>query len=141
MKSIGSVAACLLLLAVTGSAPALAQTVERPSVGDAVSAKTTVDSPQMESNAVQRVKAGAASDLRLPARTHRLEFSSASRIAQSDGAAPVLVQESRRGGLTWLLVGGSLLGAGLIVGGDAGTALSVGGALLGVYGVYLLVRT
>jgi hypothetical protein len=53
----------------------------------------------------------------------------------------MVMQTDRRSGVTWIVVGAALLGAGLLIDGDAGTALSVGGALVGVYGVYLLVRS
>jgi hypothetical protein len=55
--------------------------------------------------------------------------------------ATMVMQTDRRSGVTWIVVGAALLGAGLLIDGDAGTALSVGGALVGVYGVYLLVRS
>jgi hypothetical protein len=50
------------------------------------------------------------------------------------------MRQDRRSGATWLLVGAALVGAGLIIDGDAGAALSVGGALLGAYGVFLVRR-
>lgn len=39
-----------------------------------------------------------------------------------------------------MIVGGAALVAGLIIGDDAGTVLAVGGAVVGLYGLYLFVR-
>jgi hypothetical protein len=39
-----------------------------------------------------------------------------------------------------MIVGGAGLLAGLIIGGDAGTALAVGGAVIGLYGLYLYLQ-
>lgn len=140
MKRIGPVASCLVLLALIGPAPALAQTAEATGVTDAT-ATTTVGQTQAELASVQRLKAGVASDLLLTTPDYGLKLAPTSRAGQDvDAAAPVLMQQDRRGGLTWLLVGASLFGAGFLVGDDAGTALSVGGALVGAYGVFLLVR-
>lgn len=140
MKSIGSVAACFLLLAVSATAPAAAQTAEESTVADPVASETAAGPAESESGALHRLKGGVGSDLLPPASIRRPKFSPARSIAQGEAAVPMLAQQDRRGGLTWLIVGGSMLGAGLLIDGDAGTALSVGGALVGGYGVYLLVR-
>lgn len=55
-------------------------------------------------------------------------------------AVSVVLQQDRRRGLTYVLVGGALIAAGLLIDGDAGAAVSVGGAVLGAYGVFLMVR-
>jgi hypothetical protein len=54
--------------------------------------------------------------------------------------ASLFARQDRRSGVTWLVVGAALIGAGLLIDGDAGTAVSIGGALLGAYGVFLMVR-
>lgn len=39
-----------------------------------------------------------------------------------------------------MIVGGAALLAGLVIGGGAGTAIAVGGALIGLYGLWMYVR-
>ena len=39
-----------------------------------------------------------------------------------------------------MIVGGAALLAGLVIGGGAGTAIAVGGALVGLYGLWMYVR-
>jgi len=39
-----------------------------------------------------------------------------------------------------MIVGGAALLAGLLIGGGAGTAIAVGGALIGLYGLWMYVR-
>jgi hypothetical protein len=118
MKLMGSIAVCVLLLAV--SAPASAQSGPEITEGTAVS---------------------NAGSVLLPATPERLDFWNETQPAIGPGAAAsIAMQQDRRSGATWLLVGAALIGAGLIIDGDAGTALSVGGALLGAYGVFLMVR-
>lgn len=140
MKSIGSVAACFLLLAVSATAPAAAQTAEESAVVKPIASETAAGPAESESGVLHRLKGGVGSVLLPPASIRGQKFSPVRSVAQGEAVAPVLVQQDRRGGLTWLIVGGSMLGAGLLIDGDAGTALSVGGALAGGYGVYLLVR-
>ena len=52
------------------------------------------------------------------------------------GATPALQSRTRRG-QTLMIVGGAAFLAGLIIGDDAGTAIAIGGALIGLYGLYL----
>jgi hypothetical protein len=44
-------------------------------------------------------------------------------------------------GETLMIVGGAALLAGLIIGDDAGTVIAVGGAVVGLYGLYLYLGT
>ncbi len=44
-------------------------------------------------------------------------------------------------GETLMIVGGAALLAGLIIGDDAGTVIAVGGAIVGLYGLYLYLGT
>jgi len=39
-----------------------------------------------------------------------------------------------------MIVGGAALIAGLLIGGGAGAAIAVGGAILGLYGLWMYVR-
>jgi hypothetical protein len=43
---------------------------------------------------------------------------------------------SRSTGLTWMIVGGAAVLTGVVVGGDAGYAISIGGAVIGLIGLY-----
>lgn len=60
--------------------------------------------------------------------------------ADADPALPATHAAFTRG-QALMIVGGATLLAGLIIGGDAGTAVAVGGALIGVYGLYLYLKT
>jgi len=53
------------------------------------------------------------------------------------GATTALTQSRVRRGQTLMIVGGAAFLAGLIIGDDAGTAIAVGGAAIGLYGLYL----
>lgn len=56
-------------------------------------------------------------------------------------AAPTLVaQRSPRRGKTLMIVGGAMFIAGAIIGNDAGTIVMLGGAGIGLYGLYLYVQ-
>lgn len=55
---------------------------------------------------------------------------------QPAGAMSALQARSRRG-QTLMIVGGAAFLAGLIIGDDAGTAIAIGGAAVGIYGLYL----
>lgn len=138
---IASAAACLLLLVSTGTTPATAQAAEEPLIEEASAATTAAAEEPTAPTALDRLKPAAASTLLLPPAPYRPGLPPVPAVPSGIDPAPhALVQQDRRGGLTWLLVGASLVVAGVIIDGDAGTALSVGGAVIGVYGVYLLVR-
>lgn len=51
--------------------------------------------------------------------------------------APALQEIRSRGAVPLMAAGGALFIAGLLIGDDLGTLLSVGGAVVGAYGVYL----
>lgn len=57
------------------------------------------------------------------------------------GAATALAQARARRGMPLMIVGGAAFLAGLIIGDDAGTAIAVGGAAVGLYGLYLWAQT
>jgi hypothetical protein len=50
------------------------------------------------------------------------------------------VETPSRESAALMIVGGAALLAGLVIGGGAGTAIAVGGALLGLYGLWMYVR-
>jgi hypothetical protein len=75
------------------------------------------------------------------AEAYRFDAEAAARIAPAGEAALYqTVQRDLRRGVTYALVGLALIGAGSLIDGGAGTAVSVGGAVVTAYGVFLLVR-
>lgn len=59
---------------------------------------------------------------------------------ESQEAATAMVQTRDRRGTTLMMVGGAAFLAGLLIGDDAGAAVAVGGALVGLYGLYLYMQ-
>lgn len=57
------------------------------------------------------------------------------------GPTNLLPQARSRRGMPLMIVGGAAFLAGLIIGDDAGTAIAVGGAAIGLYGLYLWAQT
>jgi len=54
------------------------------------------------------------------------------------GAAPVIQNRtSNRNAIAFMAVGGAALVVGAVIGGDAGTFVMLGGAVIGLYGLYL----
>lgn len=64
----------------------------------------------------------------------------AASVAVRHAEAPVTSAPARRGGygqpVALMVVGGAALLTGLIIGNDAGTAIAVGGAVVGLVGLY-----
>jgi hypothetical protein len=62
----------------------------------------------------------------------------------ADDAAPLEMNAARRmgrrEGRVFALVGGAAVIAGVLIGGDAGTVIAIGGAGLGLYGLYVWQR-
>lgn len=63
----------------------------------------------------------------------------------AEDEAPVAVNASaarmgRREGRVFALVGGAAVITGILIGGDAGTVIAIGGAGLGLYGLYIWQR-
>jgi hypothetical protein len=138
MRPGGFIAALVLLF--LGVTPAMAQ-AGPDLLGAAVVqvAAVTGDAAARDLSAADRLHAGMASSLAVIPPPERLRASMELQPATGVPAS-IAMQQDRRGGVTWLVVGASLLGAGLLIDGDAGTALSVGGAFVAAYGVYLMVR-
>jgi hypothetical protein len=59
--------------------------------------------------------------------------------ARSTSAAPPLIQNrtSNRNSVALMIVGGAALVVGAVIGNDAGTFVMLGGAAIGLYGLYL----
>jgi hypothetical protein len=53
---------------------------------------------------------------------------------------PAAARMSRREGRIFALVGGAAVITGVLIGGDAGTVIAIGGAGLGLYGLYIWQR-
>jgi hypothetical protein len=149
MRKIGSGAAIVALFLATHMAPATAQAMDGHSpVPTAVATLAGEAATVSDRSAVAADVAVVASRLRTDSGsnlvvqpTFRSDFTPAHGSAPAVEALAIrLRQPDRRRGLTLLLVGGALIGAGMLIDGDAGAAVSVGGALLGGYGVYLMVR-
>lgn len=51
--------------------------------------------------------------------------------------APAALQAGNRRGVPYMASGAALLVAGLLIGGEVGTLVALGGALIGAYGVFL----
>lgn len=60
--------------------------------------------------------------------------------AESPTASGVQLQAPDRESAALMIVGGAALLAGLVIGGGAGTAIAVSGALLGLYGLWMYAR-
>jgi hypothetical protein len=63
----------------------------------------------------------------------------------TEDAAPLVMNDAarrmgRREGRVFALVGGAAVIAGVLIGGDAGTVIAIGGAGLGLYGLYIWQR-
>jgi hypothetical protein len=149
MRKIGSGAAIMALFLAAHVAPATAQAMDRlspvpaaamPVAGEAAAVS---DRSAVAADVVvvgSRLRTDSGSNLVVQP-TYRSDFTPANGSGPAVEALAIrLRQPDRRRGLTLLLVGGALIGAGLVIDGDAGAAVSVGGALLGGYGVYLMVR-
>jgi hypothetical protein len=73
--------------------------------------------------------------LREAAMSLRLELSTQSEMSSAAAARRPFGTSQ-----TLMIVGGAALLAGAIIGGDAGTVMMVGGAGIGLYGLYLFLR-
>lgn len=64
----------------------------------------------------------------------------AARVGVRHAEAPVAAAQARRGGygqpVALMVVGGAAVLTGLIIGGGAGSAIAVGGAIVGLVGLY-----
>jgi hypothetical protein len=58
------------------------------------------------------------------------------RTATTNSEALPSADISRNTGLKWMVVGGAAILTGVVVGGDAGYAISIGGAVIGLIGLY-----
>jgi hypothetical protein len=109
--------------------------VEQASVQQLASLEPTMGS---ELVIVQSAEAPVAANL-APATgpTERAARLSPRRTSTASKEANAMRRPSRGSGVGLMIFGGAALVTGLIVGGNAGTVIAVGGALVGLYGLYV----
>ncbi len=81
-------------------------------------------------------------EIQAAATLHQAAQESAVQLHRSDAAAVATSRRfsSRAPGATMMIIGGAAIVAGILVGGDGGTILILGGVAVGAYGVYLYTR-
>lgn len=87
-----------------------------------------------------QAETAAPSSLRdqlMPASAGLMTTAPATAEATAEKAVNQPVMQRRGSGMPYMVAGGALLVAGLLIGGDAGTLVAVGGAVIGAYGLYL----
>ena len=89
--------------------------------GDSVSAMTTPGSAS-----VAAVRGPSTSSARVAAHA----------ISTSRGASPVFQDKKPKRSVVFMIVGGAALVVGAVIGDDAGTIVMLGGAAIGLYGLY-----
>jgi hypothetical protein len=89
--------------------------------GDSASATTTPGSAS-----VAAVRGPSASSARVAAHA----------LSTSRGAAPVFQDKKPKRSVVFMIVGGAALVVGAVIGDDAGTIVMLGGAAIGLYGLY-----
>jgi|SRR5689334_1417975 len=106
------------------STPVVAQSVSQPSLRDAPSADTsTAQSTSVVSRGPSMSNARVASH----------------SISKSKPVGPPVIQNrtSNRNAVALMIVGGAALVIGAVIGDDAGTLVMLGGAGIGLYGLYM----
>ena len=99
--------------------------------------------PVVEVVAPVQVEAPVTADAEATAAGPRLAASAITvrtEQRESQEAAVAMVQSRDRRGTTLMMVGGAAFLAGLLIGDDAGAAVAVGGALVGLYGLYIYMQ-
>jgi hypothetical protein len=87
-----------------------------------------------------QVETAATSSLRdqlMPAGAGLMVTAPATAEVVAEKAMNEPVMQRRSSGTPYMIAGGALLVAGLLIGGDAGTLVAVGGAVIGAYGLFL----
>lgn len=94
------------------------------------------------SQATQLESAPASSlrDQLMPASAGLMVTAPAVAEATAERAVNEPVMQRRGSGTGYMIAGAALLVAGLLIEGDAGTLVAVGGAVIGAYGLYLHFR-
>jgi hypothetical protein len=94
---------------------------------------TSVSSQTTSSDALSAKQAGIS-------RMALVEHTRLAEVLPASATAAMSQRRARRG-VPLMIVGGAAFLAGLIIGDDVGTAIAVGGAAIGLYGLYLWAQT
>jgi hypothetical protein len=140
------IAAAAFAALTSGAAPLAAQSATQLDVRDASSALTAITVvPTTLIDSVTAVAAPIAADtsaassatvVRGPSVANARVASHA--ISTNRGAPPVIQNRtSNRNAVALMIVGGAALVVGAVIGNDAGTLVMLGGAGIGLYGLYL----
>ena len=124
------------------AAPAGAQAVSQPDVRDASRAFAAFGT--VPTSLLDSVTGAATSTQSTPAAATRGPTLASARVGShairttSRGALPVIQnRSSNRNAVALMIVGGAALVIGAVIGDDAGTLVMLGGAGIGLYGLYL----
>lgn len=88
----------------------------------------------------ERAETASLRDQLMPAGTGLTVTAPAAAEARSETAVNQPVMQRGGRGTGYMIAGAALLVAGLLIEGDAGTLVAVGGAAIGAYGLYLYFR-
>ena len=145
MNVLGRFSALAALAALTlASAPLAAQSAERvdlrdgsPPLGAIGVVPTSLDSLTAVAGMADTSARSLASAVRGPSTTSARVGAHA--FASSRRSAPPVIQRrsSNRNSVALMIVGGAALVIGAVIGDDAGTLVMLGGAGIGLYGLYL----
>lgn len=127
----------LLAALVALAAPLGAQQAAAPEAPRAAALSAPVTTPAAARSMVEAPAPVAAS--REQAAEPRVEDAFRAARAREAGVA-VAQAGSQRDGKVYMIVGGAAFLAGAIIGDDAGTIIMIGGAAVGIYGLYLYLQ-
>ncbi len=124
-----ALAAAFAITAVSGTAVAQSATADLTVPASAVIADSVA--PAVAADAAALIAGPTIAASAIAARP-----ATATAATAEEASAAMFQSRGRRGG-TLMIIGGAALLAGVLVGDDVGTALSLGGAIVGLYGLYL----
>jgi hypothetical protein len=133
--SVAAIASLTVL--VSGALPLAAQSAAQSgSLDTAVSAPSLV-APVASANESDTPRTAAAATVRGPTMSSARVASHS--VTSARGEAPAVIQNrtSNRNSVALMIVGGAALVVGAVIGDDAGTLVMLGGAAVGLYGLYL----
>ena len=130
--------AALVALSVAGTR-VQAQSEQLASVDQVSIEQPVIEQPVIEQTAaVPDAQAPAAVDLTVPSGPSLQSSELSPRLATETAQdANTMRRPSRGSGVGLMILGGAALVTGLIIGDDAGTVIAVGGAVIGLYGLYV----
>lgn len=130
MRLSPSVTVLSLLLAC--ASVSFAQTADRPANDSSQVIETTVATPTQETPVAQQAPARGAAITGLRAGVHVRETTRPAEITMAPAATRAGLGQAR----AMMVVGVAALISGAIIGGQAGTFIMVGGAVIGLVGLY-----